>query len=91
MSNVKIVCEINVFDAHGRFYTQDEEKMILRSAFNIDNLAFELNEQLNFHNTNDVILIGDNKEYLKGIREQLLTDCSTEYSNKNLNISILGE
>jgi hypothetical protein len=36
-------------------------------------------------------MLGDNKIYLQGVREQILSDYAVNYANEKINITILGE
>lgn len=93
MSDVKLICICNQFDSDGTLCLAnfDEDTRRCLCAFSLEEVANSINQYAKELNVNDVLMLGDNKEYLKGIREQILYDYALKYSNEEINITILGE
>lgn len=93
MSDVKLICICNQFDNDGTLCLAnfDEDTRRCLCTFSLEEVANSINQYAKELNVNDVLMLGDNKEYLKGIREQILYDYALKYSNEEINITILGE
>lgn len=93
MPNVKILCICNQFDAYANIVVADynDDTQTPATTFALDSIAEGIYVGSKNYKTNDIILLGDNKEYLKGIREIILSDYALNYANENINITILGE
>ena len=93
MSNVKLICICNQFDKEGTlcFANFDEDTRRCLCSFSLNEIAASINQYSKELDVNEIVMLGDNKEYLKGIREQILSDYAINYSNEKINISIIGE
>lgn len=93
MSNVKIICICNQFDSNVRIYkvNLDTDESGESRYYLLNNLAFGLQEQTKIHNNNEVLFVGDNIEFLKGLRETVLHELTLNYDNTNINIEVIGE
>lgn len=93
MSDVKIICILNDFSTNIMTYRADfstDEKSETRIS-PIDLIAFTLQEEAKKYNVNDILFVGANTEYMRGIRELTLNDLALNYDNTSLNIKIIGE
>ena len=93
MSDVKLICICNQFDANGTLLLAnfDEDTRRNLCSFNLREVAHSINQYSHEYDVNDIIMLGDNKTYLQGIREQILSDYTLNYANEKINITILGE
>ena len=93
MSDVKLICICNQFDSDGTLCLAnfDEDTRRCLCTFKLEEVAHSINEYAKELDVNDVLMLGDNREYLKGIKEQILSEYALNYSNEKININILGE
>ena len=93
MPDVKILCICNQFDAYANIVIADydNDTQTPPATFTLDSIAAGIYTGSQNYKTNNVVLLGDNKQYLQGIREIILSDYALNYANENINITILGE
>lgn len=93
MLDVKLICIYNQFDANGGLYLADFDEDTRRHlcALTLDNISSMVNEYSHEYEINDILMLGDNKEFLTGLKEQILSDYALNYANEQINITILGK
>jgi len=93
MSDVRLVYICNQFDAEASIHQVDfdNDVNIAICSFEFELTSKMIHKITEKYETNDIWFVGDNMEYLKGVREQILTDHEMNYNNNELNIHIIGE
>lgn len=93
MPDVRLICICNQFDADALIYRMDFENDISTTicSFEFGLMSEMIHKTTEQFDTNDIWLVGDNLEYLKGVREQVLSDHELNYSSNELNLHIIGE
>ena len=92
MSDVKLICVYNQFDYNGTLYESNEGTDLKEIAkVTMDDAAAILCKHTNEYSTNDVWVMGDNTEFLRGFCGQVANDYALYFSNQKINLHIIGE
>ena len=91
MSDVILVLQFNQFDALGNLFLQDignQERQFLSMV--LPNTCGQLVRQaaLQF-SQKEIVLVGDNREFLEGLQEIILSEYTNNYDNNIIDITIL--
>ena len=92
MSDVILVLHFNQFDALGNLFLQEtkgnKERQFL--SFVWPNACGEMVRQaaLQF-SQKEIVLVGDNREFLEGLQEIILSEYTNNYDNNIIDITIL--
>lgn len=92
MSDVILVLHFNQFDALGNLFLQDtkgnQERQLLSAV--LPNTCGQLVRQaaLRF-SQKEIVLVGDNREFLEGLQEIILSEYTNNYDNNIIDITIL--
>ena len=91
MSDVIMVLDFSPFDAMGSLFLQDaktqERRLLAYVAPNtcgpyVRQAALQFSQK-------EIVLVGENKEFLKGLREIILEEYTNNYDNNVIDITIL--
>ena len=91
MSNVKLILSFNQFDAVGSLFLQNidsQERQLIHYVLPNTCGPYVRQAALQFEQ-NDLILIGDNREFLNGLQNIILEEYIKNYDNNTLNITII--
>lgn len=93
MSDVKLMLSFHQFDWEGQVFLYDpiSHTAEVLGPVNLSNCANIVRQCALSYSKQDLTLIGDNRAFLEGIKDSILTEYETNYAQENLNITIIAE